>query len=112
MEFIQSEKGTSMYIDGNYIFRRNGFSKLDDQLLFWRCSKRSNNNANNAIQAHERFRGGNAWWNATYSTLFWVGLNGQELEEETLGFKHPLVWNLFTDYLIHLICFKMFTKHK
>ena len=42
MEFIQSEKGKPMYIDGNYIFWSDGFSKVDDQLLFWRCSKRLN----------------------------------------------------------------------
>lgn len=34
MEYIQSEKGKSMYIDGNYIFQSDGFNKLDDQLLF------------------------------------------------------------------------------
>ena len=42
MEILQSEKGKPMYIDGNYIFWSDSFSKLDDQLLFWRCSKRSN----------------------------------------------------------------------
>ena len=31
-----------MYIDGNCILWSDSFSKLDDQLLFWRCSKRSN----------------------------------------------------------------------
>ena len=42
MEILQSEKGKPMYIDGNYIFWSDSFSKLDDQLLFRRCSKRSN----------------------------------------------------------------------
>ena len=38
MAYLLSEKRRRRFVDGSYIFRSDGVSKLNPQLLFWRCS--------------------------------------------------------------------------
>ena len=40
MAYLLSEKRRRRFVDGSYIFWSDGVSKLNPQLLFWRCSRR------------------------------------------------------------------------
>ena len=40
MAYLLSEKRRRRFVDGRYIFWSDGVSKLNPQLLFWRCSRR------------------------------------------------------------------------